>query len=75
MGSDRDMLLLDGRPWLGANFWSRTGGPLMWRSYDGGGVGPSEPDPRLSRVSHTGKHRIPILYERETVAAPPIVPV
>ncbi|WP_421109296.1 glycoside hydrolase 5 family protein [Streptomyces sp. NEAU-S77] len=21
--------------WLGANFWSRTGGPLMWRSYDG----------------------------------------
>jgi len=26
----------DGRPvnWLGANFWSRKGGPLMWRSYD-----------------------------------------
>jgi endo-1,4-beta-mannosidase len=25
-----------GRPvsWLGANFWSRTGGPHMWRSYD-----------------------------------------
>ncbi len=25
-----------GRPvsWLGANFWSSTGGPLMWRSYD-----------------------------------------
>ncbi|MFJ4436675.1 cellulase family glycosylhydrolase [Streptomyces sp. NPDC088923] len=22
------------RPWIGANFWSRTGGPLMWRSYD-----------------------------------------
>ncbi len=22
--------------WLGANFWSRTGGPLMWRSYDPG---------------------------------------
>ncbi|MEV7422793.1 cellulase family glycosylhydrolase [Streptomyces sp. NPDC091212] len=21
--------------WIGANFWSRTGGPLMWRSYDG----------------------------------------
>src|SRR5580692_1588593 len=20
--------------WLGANFWSRTGGPLMWRRYD-----------------------------------------
>jgi len=25
---------LDGPSWLGANFWSRTGGPLMWRSYD-----------------------------------------
>jgi endo-1,4-beta-mannosidase len=26
-----------GRPvtWLGVNFWSRTGGPLMWRNYDG----------------------------------------
>ncbi|HEV2893522.1 MAG TPA: cellulase family glycosylhydrolase, partial [Actinomycetota bacterium] len=33
------MLLRDGRPWLGANFWSRTGGPLMWRSYDPGVVG------------------------------------
>ncbi|MEU9202598.1 cellulase family glycosylhydrolase [Streptomyces sp. NPDC048332] len=21
-------------PWLGANYWSRTGGPLMWRNYD-----------------------------------------
>lgn len=20
--------------WLGANYWSRTGGPLMWRAYD-----------------------------------------
>jgi endo-1,4-beta-mannosidase len=28
------MLLLGRRPWLGVNFWSRTGGPLMWRSYD-----------------------------------------
>lgn len=28
------MLLTDGRPWLGANFWSRAGGPLMWRRYD-----------------------------------------
>jgi hypothetical protein len=25
--------------WLGANFWSRTGGPLMWRSYDPAIVG------------------------------------
>ncbi|MGH8891256.1 MAG: glycoside hydrolase 5 family protein, partial [Acidothermaceae bacterium] len=26
----------DGRPvsWLGANFWSRRGGPLMWRDFD-----------------------------------------
>jgi biotin synthase len=45
---------------------------LMWRSYDGGGVAPTDPDPKLNRVSHTGKHRIPILYERETTvpAAP-----
>lgn len=30
-------LEVDGAPitWLGANFWSRTGGPLMWRGYDG----------------------------------------
>lgn len=29
-------LTVDGTPvrWLGANFWSATGGPLMWRSYD-----------------------------------------
>ncbi|WP_199176404.1 cellulase family glycosylhydrolase [Actinomyces qiguomingii] len=29
--------LLDGadtRPWLGANFWSRQGGPRMWSRYD-----------------------------------------
>ncbi|MER6993941.1 cellulase family glycosylhydrolase [Saccharopolyspora hirsuta] len=28
-------LLVGGQPqvWLGANFWSRTGGPLMWRNY------------------------------------------
>lgn len=48
---------------------------LMWRNYDGGGVSPSSSDPKLNRVSHTGKHRIPILYERETVAAPPAVGV
>jgi endo-1,4-beta-mannosidase len=24
--------------WLGANFWSRTGGPLMWRNYHPGTV-------------------------------------
>jgi biotin synthase len=38
---------------------------LKWRAYDGGGVKPSSDDPRMSAVSHTGKHRIPILYERE----------
>jgi endo-1,4-beta-mannosidase len=29
-------IVVDGEPqiWLGVNFWSRTGGPLMWRSYD-----------------------------------------
>ena len=28
---------VDGSPvtWLGANFWSRAGGPFMWRAYDG----------------------------------------
>lgn len=29
----RTMPKLD-RFWFGANFWSRTGGPLMWRNYD-----------------------------------------
>jgi endo-1,4-beta-mannosidase len=31
---------LGGQPvsWLGANFWSRAGGPLMWRCYDPGTV-------------------------------------
>jgi hypothetical protein len=29
-------IMAGGQPvsWLGANFWSRTGGPLMWRSCD-----------------------------------------
>jgi hypothetical protein len=31
---DRPFATLPGRRWLGANFWSRIGGPLMWRSYD-----------------------------------------
>lgn len=33
-------LTVGGRPvsWLGVNFWSRTGGPLMWRNYDAGVV-------------------------------------
>ncbi len=38
LGVDRSFakVTTGGRPvcWLGANFWSRTGGPLMWRSYD-----------------------------------------
>jgi endo-1,4-beta-mannosidase len=25
---------LPGMPWLGANYWSRAGGPFMWRRYD-----------------------------------------
>ena len=30
------LLSVDETPaiWLGANFWSRTGGPLMWTTYD-----------------------------------------
>jgi endo-1,4-beta-mannosidase len=29
-------ILADGQPasWVGANYWSRTGGPFMWRGYD-----------------------------------------
>jgi hypothetical protein len=29
-------VLFNGQPqfWVGVNFWSRTGGPLMWRYYD-----------------------------------------
>jgi endo-1,4-beta-mannosidase len=34
----RNFAKLPGPAWLGANFWSRTGGPLMWRSYDPGVV-------------------------------------
>ena len=33
------MLLIGDRPWLGANYWSRAGGPLMWRHYDPAVVG------------------------------------
>ena len=25
----------EAQAWMGVNFWSRTGGPLMWRHYDG----------------------------------------
>src|SRR4051812_9980662 len=41
---------------------------LQWRAYFGGGV-EARGDPTLGAVAHTGKHRIPILYERE-VSAP-----
>ena len=36
MRRDTARVMTGGGPasWLGANFWSRTGGPLMWRSYD-----------------------------------------
>ena len=47
---------------------------LRWRAYDGGAVAPHG-DPTLSAVSHTGKHRIPILYEREVTASAPASPV
>jgi biotin synthase len=43
---------------------------LMWRAYTGGSVEPAE-KLRLSSVSHTGKHHIPILYEREAVGQAP----
>jgi hypothetical protein len=37
---------------------------LRWTAYFGGGV-EARGDPTLGNVAHTGKHRIPILYERE----------
>jgi biotin synthase len=44
---------------------------LMWRNYTGGGVKPTSDNPTLNNVSHTGKHNIPILYEREISSAVP----
>lgn len=44
---------------------------LKWRTYQDGPVEPASPDPVLSRVSYTGRHRIPILYEREVSASAP----
>ena len=41
---------------------------LRWRVYDGGGVEPACEDPKVQAVTHTGTHRIPILYEREVTA-------
>jgi biotin synthase len=43
---------------------------LRWTAYFGGGV-EAKGDPTLGNVAHTGKHRIPILYEREVVAPAP----
>jgi biotin synthase len=37
---------------------------LSWRTYEGGPVEPAA-DPRLAPVVRTGRHGIPILYERE----------
>ena len=36
MRRNTERVTMGGTPvnWLGANFWSRTGGPLMWRDYD-----------------------------------------
>lgn len=48
---------------------------LMWRAYNGGGVEPSSENPTLSSISHTGRHRIPILYERETIGSAPASPL
>jgi biotin synthase len=44
---------------------------LSWRAYAGGGVEPSCPEPALNHITHTGRHRIPILYEREVTAEAP----
>lgn len=44
---------------------------LQWHTYDGGPVNVQPPAPL---VQHSGRHRIPILYERELVASPPATP-
>ncbi len=36
---------------------------LQWRSYELGPVEPSSPEPKISRVSRTGRYNIPIIYE------------
>ncbi len=43
---------------------------LRWTAYFGGGV-EAKGEASLGNVAHTGKHRIPILYEREVVAPAP----
>ena len=34
-GDDADRAYDPHAPWIGANFWSRSGGPRMWTHYDG----------------------------------------
>ena len=34
MAGATSKIVLPSVPWLGANFWSRTGGPRMWARYD-----------------------------------------
>ena len=36
---------------------------LKWRSYEHGPVEPGAPEPKMSRVSRTGRYNIPIMYE------------
>ncbi len=43
---------------------------LKWRTYDGGGVPPASPRPRLASVIHTGRYRIPIICEAEVSLSP-----
>jgi endo-1,4-beta-mannosidase len=33
--TDTQEMGIDSLPWLGVNFWSRSGGPRMWSRYDG----------------------------------------
>ncbi|MGC8624599.1 MAG: biotin synthase BioB [Phycisphaerae bacterium] len=40
---------------------------LQWRGYELGPVEPSSPEPKISRVSHTGRYNIPIMYEGDVV--------
>ena len=38
---------------------------LKWRGYEQGPVEPTTPEPKISRVSRTGRYNIPIMYEAD----------
>ncbi len=47
---------------------------LSWDVYEDGPVAPSSEHPKISRVSHTGKFNIPIVYESEVAVDESVLP-